>query len=389
MPAPPETGDAPHILMVSHYFEEHRGGIEIVAGRLARELARIGYRVTWAATGEGAANPAWQAIPLRAWNGTERAFGVPLPIPAPADAEKLAEACAKADAIIVHDALYPTSVVARLAGKRAHKPVMIVQHIGAVAYRNPLPRLLMRTANALIARPMLRSADRIVFISEKTRAHFALPERCLAVTIFNGVDVETFRPAADTDEQRRERTALGLPQDQKIVLFVGRFVEKKGLHWLRELAQRHPDMTWAFAGWGPIDPEGWKLPNVRVFRDLSGARLAGLYRAADLFALPSIGEGFPLVVQEALASGLPVLCSDEVAGADPAAAPLLHGVPLDESRPDPTLEALSNAVGQLIAFPSSPEERHGFARAHYSWASAAASYDKLLQAMIHRSAGRG
>src|SRR5439155_11635322 len=170
VPAPPEAGDAPHILMVSHYFEEHRGGIEIVAGRLARELARIGYRITWAATGEGGVNPAWQALPLRAWNGTERAFGVPLPIPAPADAERLADACAKADAIIVHDGLYPTSVVARLAGRRARRPVMIVQHIGAVAYRNPLPRLLMRTANALIARPMLRSAEQIVFISETTRA---------------------------------------------------------------------------------------------------------------------------------------------------------------------------------------------------------------------------
>ena len=389
MPVPPEAGEAPHLLMVSHYFEEHRGGIEIVAGRLARELARIGYRITWAATGEGGANPAWRALPLRAWNGTERAFGVPLPIPAPADAGKLADACQSADAIIVHDSLYPTSVVARLAGRRARKPVMIVQHIGAVAYRNPLPRLLMQTANTLIAGPMLRSADRIVFISETTRAHFALPERCPAATIFNGVDIETFRPAADPDEQRRERTALGLPQDQKIALFVGRFVEKKGLHWLRDLAQRHADMIWAFAGWGPIDPEEWELPNVRVFRDLSGARLAGLYRAADLFALPSIGEGFPLVVQEALASGLPVLCSDEVARADPAAAAMLCGIPLDVNRPDHTLEALSNAVGQLIASPSSAKERHDFARAHYSWASAAASYDKLLQTMIHRSAGRG
>src|SRR5439155_22101801 len=251
------------------------------------------------------------------------------------------------------------------------KPVMIVQHIGAVAYRNPLPRLLMRAANALIARPMLRSVDQIVFISETTRAHFALPVRCPAVTVFNGVDVDTFRPAADSEEQRRERMALGLPQDQRIALFVGRFVEKKGLHWRHRLAERHADMIWAFAGWGPIDLEEWDLPNVRVFRDLSGASLAGLYRAADFFTLPSIGEGFPLVVQEALASGLPVLCCDEVAAADPAAAPLLRGVPLDESQPEQTVLALSKAVGELTSSPSYPSDRHAFARAHYSWASAA------------------
>jgi glycosyltransferase involved in cell wall biosynthesis len=388
VPALPEAGETPHILMVSHYFEDHRGGIEIVAGRLARELAKIGYRVTWAATGARLDNPAWQALALKAWNGTERAFGVPLPIPAPASAERLAQACASADAIIVHDGLYPTSVVARLAGRRARKPVMIVQHIGAVAYRNPLPRLLMQGANALIARPMLRSADQIVFISETTRAHFALSDHCPTATIFNGVDVDIFRPAANRDEQLRERAALGLPPDRKIALFVGRFVEKKGLHWLRGLAERHDDMIWALAGWGPIDPEGWGLPNVRVFRDLSGASLAGLYRAADLFTLPSIGEGFPLVIQEALACGLPVVCSSEVATADPAASHLLHGVPLDEGQPDQTLAALADAVIRLASSPSNPAERHAFARAHYSWASAAACYDQLLKAMMHRCGGR-
>lgn len=382
MPVPPEAG-RPHIVMVSHYFEDHRGGIEIVAGKLARELARIGYRISWAATGEACRNETWQDIPLRAWNGTEAAFGVPLPIPAPSAARKLADACASADAIIVHDALYPTSVIARLAGRRAGKPVMIVQHIGAVAYRNPLLRLLMRIANRLVARPMLRSADQIVFISETTRAHFGSP----GSTIFNGVDVDIFRPVVDADEQRRERAALGLPQDKRIALFVGRFVEKKGLHWLRRLANAHPDILWAFAGWGPLDPANWKLPNVRVFRELAGSALAGLYRAADILVLPSIGEGFPLVVQEALASGLPVLCSNEVARADPAAVAMLCGVRLDTGREEETLATLSDAVVRLMEEEVDPAIRHAFARDRYSWAAAAACYDGLIQAMIDR-AGR-
>jgi len=381
MPVPPEAG-GPRIVMVSHYFEDHRGGIEIVAGRLARELAKLGYRVTWAATGPAHDDPAWKTLAMRAWNFTERAFGVPLPIPSPAAADALAAACAEADAIIVHDALYPTSVVARLAGRRSRRPVMIVQHIGAIAYRNPLLRLLMRLANGLIARPMLRGAEQIVFISETTRAHFALPQP--SATIFNGVDVETFRPVANADERRRERATLELPEEAKIALFVGRFVEKKGLHWLRALAQAHPHILWAFAGWGPIDPEEWRLPNVRLFRDLSGESLAGLYRSADIFTLPSTGEGFPLVVQEALACGLPVLCSDEVARADPATAHLLSGVTLDEARRDATLSALSEAVERLFAATPDAAARHAFAREHYSWASAASSYSDLIMAMIDR-----
>ena len=38
------------LLMATHFFESHRGGIEIVAGRLAREFARTGIEVTWLAT---------------------------------------------------------------------------------------------------------------------------------------------------------------------------------------------------------------------------------------------------------------------------------------------------------------------------------------------------
>ena len=55
---------------------------------------------------------------------------------------------------------------------------------------------------------------------------------------------------------------------------------------------------------------------MRVFSDLAGPGLAELYRASDVFVLPSQGEGFPLVVQEALACGLPVVCGDESTGAD-------------------------------------------------------------------------
>ena len=59
---------------------------------------------------------------------------------------------------------------------------------------------------------------------------------------------------------------------------------------------------------------GSDLPaNARLMGQLPQAELAELYRAADVFVLPSEGEGFPLAVQEALASGLPVITSDNAA----------------------------------------------------------------------------
>ena len=56
-----------------------------------------------------------------------------------------------------------------------------------------------------------------------------------------------------------------------------------------------------------------------VHRNLSQAELPPLYQAADLLVLPSVGEGFPLVVQEAMACGTPALVGDETAAGCPEA----------------------------------------------------------------------
>jgi len=373
------------LLVVSHYFEERRGGVEIVAAALARELAAQGFEVTWLATGPGpgGAGAAYRVRSLAASGIVEKVLGIPYPLLLPSAWRTIASEVERADLVLVHDALYQTSIAAARAARTARKPLVIVQHLGFVPYRNAALRGLMAAANRRIAVPLLRGADQVVFISELSRRHFGdLGWRVPPALIFNGVDPGVFTPAPDPQAIERAQESFSFRPGTPIALFVGRFVEKKGLAVLERLARMRGDVTFAFAGSGPLDPAQWGLANVRTFSSLSGRSLAPLYQASQLLLLPSVGEGFPLVVQEALACGLRVLCGNDTAQADARAASFLEGIVVDLARPEATAELFSAALTRLLARPQPAADRRArsdFARASYSWRASGAAYAALLR----------
>ncbi len=377
------------VLMGSAYFESHRGGIEIVAGRLARDLQRQGAQVTWFAC--DASPPPERnsgcaaSLSIGAWNVTERRIGFPLPVPGPRGIATIWREVGAADAVLLHDSLYPTNIVAMLAARWHGKPVVLAQHIAAVPYSNLVLRGMMAAANALIARPMLATADQVVFISAAvaecfSRVRFKLPPRL----IFNGVDTDVFRLPPAGFDQRGVRASLGLPADRRVVLFVGRFVEKKGLRLIERLARRRSDLMFALAGWGPINPRDWGLSNVHVLSSLHGPSLVPLYQCSDVFLLPSIGEGLPLVLQEALASGLPAICGRETAAADPEAGNFIEGVVIEGADPDTATAALAERIDRVLTANAGTQReaaagaRHAYVLSRYSWSEATRAYLSIL-----------
>jgi glycosyltransferase involved in cell wall biosynthesis len=366
------------ILTVSAFYENHGGGIEIVAGAMARALGRRGHDCRWAAAGFDPApqDPMLQPVPLSASDPLERWTGLPMPVPGSSARRLLEREVAAADAVIVHDALYVSSLLAARYAARHGKPWLLIQHIGAIPYTNPLLRLAMATANRLVTHPLLARAPQAVFISDAVRQFFAGTQwKRPPVLLLNGVDHDRFRPAKGR-ERARLRTRFGMTGQRRQFLFIGRFVEKKGLATIRAMAAARPEWNFHLVGGGPIDPGGWGLPNVHPLGRRNRDELAELYRAADALLLPSVGEGFPLVVQEAMASGLPVFCGPDSAYADPAARELLHAVEVDPSDPGGTAQRFAAAIADSTPGPDPKLAVH--ARTAYNWDSNARWLEEQL-----------
>ena len=370
------------LLLVSAFYEAHKGGIERVAGALARALVARGVAVHWLAAdaspppepGPGPQSAARLTTdPIPAWNGIERRLGVPVPIWGFGGWRRLRRALRDVDAVMLHDTLYVGNILAYLAAKLARKPIMIVQHVGPIAFSNPLLRVIMALGDRLVGRSMLARADQVVFISQTTADAFdSVRFRTAPALIFNGVDTEMFYP----------EDARPLPS-RPLVLFSGRFVERKGLDVVAALARARPDVDFHLAGWGPMDPEAWGLPNVTSATIAGRAEMRDLYRAADLVILPSIGEGFPLVIQEALATGTPVICATETMAADPALDGVIDHAPVDLTDIPGTAAAWTRVLDDALARARAEDhgarlDRAGFAAARYGWTATVSRYQDLL-----------
>ena len=382
------------IVMASHYFASHRGGVEIVAEELYRGFSERGHEVVWLA-GDVTARPdpvgRSRAVGLPVLNFVEKKIGLPFPIPGWRGLKRIRAEIRDADVLLLHDCLYLSNILAFLTARRRRVPTVVVQHIGSFPSRSFYVAAILRLATFFFTRPMLSSAEQVIFVSETTKAHFnRVLFRNFPETVFNGVDTKRCRMRRGDEPMADIRRAFGLPEDGTLILFAGRFVEKKGISVMKKLAERRPDWTWVFAGWGPLNPDQWNTPNVRVLSGLRGASIAGLYRACDLLVLPSFGEGFPLVIQEALASGLPVVCGEESHRADPAIGNLVKGVPVivgdDESTAREFLRAIDEVLASEATSLGMAEARRTFAVSRYSWARSIDHYLEIVSRLAPNAA---
>jgi glycosyltransferase involved in cell wall biosynthesis len=227
--------------------------------------------------------------------------------------------------------LYAARSFARLGLARLHLERLVERRM-----RARLAAHQRRCAFALVSRP-----DELAATAALTGGHAGLLRR--------GVDTSFFTPA------KRRRAADG----RVVVLYAGRVDAGKNVGVLLDaVAASGPEVHLLCAGEGPMRAEILARLGPRAVcpGNLDPAALAQAYASADLFAFPSMIEEHANVVQEALASGLPVLATPSMARAiEPGVTGLvLQG---DDKR------AWAEAIAALSA-----ERRAEMGRAARAWA---------------------
>lgn len=165
-------------------------------------------------------------------------------------------------------------------------------------------------------------AWRVIVCSEFMKAevgrYFDCPADKVDV-IYNGVEPEKFQFEWSDAERAEWRSRLALP-DEKIVMYVGRFVREKGIHVLLNAAgailAEMPNTKFVIVGGGHRASlerfvHWYGLEGKVLFTGFMANRsLHQLYRSADVAVFPSLYEPFGIVALEAMAAGAPVVTSD-------------------------------------------------------------------------------
>lgn len=354
-----QDSDSLQILRVaSDLYPESTGGVELHAHQMSRFQVEMGHDVTILTSAHGASpgheqRDGYDIIRHREFG---RPFGNSI---IPGILRTVYQLKDQYDIIHAHSHLFlSTNMTAALA--RFEQTPLIVTNHGLMS--QTAPQWLQIAFIPLVAKPTLNSADCVICYTETDRQR--LRERNITTpiaTVHNGIDCTTFTYDPSIEEKR--------------ILFVGRFNQNKGpmrvLEAFDALSNEYTDFTLTMVGDGPQYTE---IEQECIDRDISSRvdlrgyipndELPDLFCRSMLFVLPSLNEGLPRTVLEAMATGTPVITS-----ALPQLEPVVEGAGRT-IEPGSTNE-LKHTMRELLA---DPDRRRAMGKtgrervtSEYSW----------------------
>ena len=184
---------------------------------------------------------------------------------------------------------------------------------------------LIRTLTLPFVKFVVRNSDACIAIGTRSKEYLQLlgakPEKIFIA--FSTVDVDFFKKASRISvvERDRMRKEIGI-RTSKVILYVGQFIERKGVIYLikafEKLKDEFSDVSLVLLGYGPLEAGFRSYIKTKDIRDVffvghkEVSDMPKMYAMTDVFVLPSLEETWGLVVNEAMASGLPIIATSKV-----------------------------------------------------------------------------
>lgn len=298
------------IVLVSDYYLPYvGGGVERVVEELAHNLVSFGHEVrvlTFNPDGwpDREMSDGIEIVRIPAVN-LQPIVGAPAALNAGLHLRRYLD---DADVVHTHNLFFMLSLLTGLSRPRA--PLITTMHVGSLHNLTGALGAFGRMYERSVGRYILHRSKAVTAVSNSVAQHAASLSKSTPVHVIpNTVDVERFRPASQSHD---------LDDHGPSVLFLGRFSRNKGPHHLIEaipqVIESIPDASFDFVGQGPLQEF---LTKRMSSLGLNGnARLRGkvpdvvpILQRASVVTRPSLTEGMPLAVMEAMACGKPVVAT--------------------------------------------------------------------------------
>ncbi len=286
-----------------------------------------------------------------------------------------------ADVVHAHSYSYFPTYTSALVRVLKERPLVLTTHQPPTetAFKS---KLLMKVYNRSLGRLSLRRADKVIAVT-RLEADFLVkvagadPNKITVIP--EGVDLDLFKPKIDKSEQ------------EKVILFVGRIAQEKGLMYLIKAIPRvtkvFPSISVLMVG----EDQGIQENLIKAAENLGvekivhflgpkfGYELARTYRKARIFVLPSLYETFGLAILEAMASGLPIVTT-RTGGIPELVEDGSNGMLVGPRNH----EALAEAIIKLLSDPDlslGMSKRNPVKAKRYSWESVAESIEGIYKGL--------
>lgn len=316
-----------NILLISHFFPPHKGGVETAIYNTAKYLENYGHKIIVLTSKLVEERRGFHKMEnllvyrFKSFNLPElkaipqiSSFGfIPMAL------FKLPKIIKKHNIQIIHaeGRFFPISFLTAILNQFVLKRKMFITAQGRLKFG--ITGIIEYIFDKIITKSIYQKLKKIICVSKSLKnrfLEFGISKKKLIV-IPNGVDITKFTAQ---DRSKFLDRFLNDKKEYKRIVFVGRLDKQKGVEYLiraiPQILKIYEKVHFFILGNGNLEKElkllakKLQIQSHLTFLDfISFKKMPEFYSAADIFCLPSIHEGFPLSIAEALSMGLIIVAS--------------------------------------------------------------------------------